>query len=660
MDVFDLYASLSLDKSQYDKGLNEAEKSGSSIGSRIGAGFAKVGKAVAVGIGAASTAVGTLAAMSVKGYSEYEQLAGGVETLFKSSSQSVIDNASKAYETAGMSANEYMKTVTSFSASLLQSLGGDTKAAAEKADMAIVDMSDNANKMGTDIESIQNAYQGFAKQNYTMLDNLKLGYGGTKEEMERLLTDAEKISGIKYDVSSYSDIVDAIHIVQNEMGITGTTAKEASTTIQGSLNSAKSAWQNLLTGLSDDKADIDKLVNNFFDSIVTVGNNIIPRISIVLNGITNLIQKLAPKIIQAIPPIISQILPSVVNGATSLLTAFIGILPDLSSALIDALPSFISAFQTVFEGIVDLLPSLIQTLVSALPPLIPQVVSGITNMAVYLMQHISEIIQPIIDNLPDILISIVDALMDNLPSLIDGAISLVLGIVDAIPQIIMGLLDALPTVIEKVISGLLDALPKLIEGLIDLNLKIVEHLPEIILGLIKAIPTIITSIVEAFGKGLSKFVEIGGKLISGLWEGIKNAGSWLWDQITGFFGGIVDGIKGFFGIHSPSKLFRDQIGKNLALGIGEGFHDEMDHVTKGMRSAIPTDFDADIRATANFSGYGGARLAGTAGDRSRANQTFNVTVNVERLDRDTDIDALAVRISEKLANEVQRRENVYA
>lgn len=517
--------------------------------------------------------------MSVKGYSDYEQLAGGVETLFKKSSQSVINNASKAYETAGMSANEYMETVTGFSASLLQSLGGDTQKAAAKADLAIRDMSDNANKMGTDIASIQNAYQGFAKQNYTMLDNLKLGYGGTKEEMGRLLADAEKISGIKFNVSSYSDIVGAIHVVQNEMGITGTTAKEASTTIQGSLKSAKSAWDNLLTGLSDDKADLDSLIGNFFDSVVTVGENIIPRIGIVLNGITNMIEKLAPKITAKLPSIFKQILPSVVKGATSLLTAFIGILPEFSKTIIKSLPDFIASFKTVFKGIVDSLPSLVKTLVSALPTLIPQVVSGIVDMAVYLMEHISEIIQPIIDKLPDILISIVSALMDNLPKLIDGTISLVLGIVDAIPQIIMGLLDALPTVIEKIISGLLNALPKLIEGIIELNLKIVEHLPEIILGLIKAIPKVIESIVKALLDAAPKLWDAFTKIFSNAWEKVKEIFAKIPEWFSDIFKNAVKGIKGAFnGVKTWSQ--------NLWNGIWNVIKTPINWIIDGINSLI--------------------------------------------------------------------------
>lgn len=580
--------------------------------------------------------------MSVKGYSDYEQLAGGVETLFKKSSKSVIDNASKAYQTAGMSANDYMETVTGFSAALIQSTGRGTQTnleelkanlnsqydevkkhwqkrirltkdssakeslrtqmeaelkslkkqnaetleqakianetsvtteeslakAAKLADQAIIDMSDNANKMGTDMASIQNAYQGFSKQNYTMLDNLKLGYGGTKTEMERLLSDAQKISGIKYDVSSYADIVDAIHVVQTEMHISGlsaeeaaekvrkgemtekeafeamgTTAKEASTTIQGSLKSAKSAWQNLLIGLSDDKADIDKLISNFFNSVVTVGENIIPRIGVVLNGITNMIEKLAPKITAKLPSIFKQILPSVVKGATSLLTAFIGILPELGKTITKSLPDFIASFKTVFKGIVDSLPSLVQTFVSALPTLIPQVVSGIVDMAVYLMKHISEILQPIIDNLPSILDSLVTTLMDNLPILIDGVISLVMGLVRATPQIIISLLQSLPTIIEKVISGLLSCLPQLIEGAIMLVIELVAHLPEIILSLIQAIPKVIESIGKALLESAPKLWNAFTKIFSNAWEKVKEIFAKIPEWFSDIFKNAVKGIK---------------------------------------------------------------------------------------------------------------------
>ena len=267
---------------------------------KIGTVAGAVGKTVVAGVGVASTAVVAMGKSAVSAYADYEQLVGGVETLFKDSAKTVIENASKAYTTAGLSANEYMTTVTSFSASLLQSLGGDTVKASEMADMAITDMSDNANKMGTSMEMIQNAYNGFAKGNMTMLDNLKLGYGGTKEEMQRLLADAEKLSGIKYDISSYADMVDAIHVIQTEMGITGTTAKEASSTISGSIASMKGAWQNLLTGMGDDTQNFDVLIDQFVASVGTVGENLLPRIEIVLGGVVKLVEGLAPKIIEKI------------------------------------------------------------------------------------------------------------------------------------------------------------------------------------------------------------------------------------------------------------------------------------------------------------------------------------------------------------------------
>lgn len=594
MELFKLFGTIALNNAEANRGIDEtsekargasgdvkgladeSEQTESKMGkafSKIGSAAVKVGKTIAVGLAAAGTAVVAVGKQAVEAYADYEQLTGGVETLFKDSADTVIANSQKAYKTAGMSANEYMETVTGFSASLLQSLGGDTVAAAEKADMAIIDMSDNANKMGTDIEAIQTAYAGFSKQNFTMLDNLKLGYGGTKEEMERLLEDATKLSGIEYDISSYADIVDAIHVVQTEMGITGTTAKEASTTISGSISSAKAAWQNLLVGLADDTQDLDVLINNFFDSIVTVGDNIIPRIGIVLNGITGLIQKLAPKIIQAIPGIMQQVLPSVVQGATALLTAFVGILPELAKMILDILPDLIAALEEVFKGIVDALPKLVEAIAQALPTLIPQLITAIIDMVVYLMEHFSEIIQPIIEALPDIIISIVDAIIDNLPALIEGLVSLVLGIVEALPDIIMGIIDALPTIIEKIITGLIECLPQLIEGAIQLIIALITHLPEIIMGLIEAIPKIIEAIVTALINAAPALFEGFAKIFGGAWEVIQNVfsavGEWFgeifsaaweaiksaWSAVSDFFSGIWDGIVGIF--ESVGEWFGD-------------------------------------------------------------------------------------------------------
>ena len=320
---------------------------------------------------------------AIQSYADYEQLVGGVETLFKDSSQKVQEYANNSYKTAGLSANEYMETVTSFSASLLQSLNGDTEKSADVANMAIIDMSDNANKMGTSMSMIQSAYQGFAKQNYTMLDNLKLGYGGTKTEMERLLADAEKISGVHYDISNLNDVYQAIHVIQGELGITGTTSEEASKTISGSLNAMKGAWSNLLTGIADENADFDTLVGNLVDSVMTFGDNILPRVKTVLEGIGKLIKELVPKLAQELPSLLQSILPSLISGVVDLIKA-------LSDALPSLIPVLMNGIVQAFTGIVDILPDILQALIQAtvlivqslaeqLPTIIPKLIDAITN-----------------------------------------------------------------------------------------------------------------------------------------------------------------------------------------------------------------------------------------------------------------------------------------
>ena len=649
MELFKLFGTIALKNEEANRGIDETSdkakgarkdvedfgdegtKTESKLGSafsKIGSAAAKVGKVIGVGMLAAGGAVVAVGKKALDSYADYEQLVGGVETLFEDLSYDVIENSKVAYKTAGLSANDYLETVMGFSASLNQSLlasEGNISRAADLSNQIIIDMSDNANKMGSDMESIQNAYNGFAKQNYTMLDNLKLGYGGTKEEMQRLLEDAEKLSGIKYDISSFADIAEAIHVVQTEMGITGTTAKEASTTIQGSIRSAKSAWQNLITGIADDEADLDELVNNFFNSIVTVGENIIPRISVILNGIAKAVEKIAPKIIEVLPDVISKVLPEIVKGAQTLLNAAVNVIPQIAKLIVQMLPNIISAFEQVFKALAGALNSIWGTLLEALPTLIPQLVTAITDVVVYILEHIGEILQPIIDNLPDIIISIVDALMDNLPTLIDGLISFILAIVEAIPQIIMGLIEALPTIIEKVITGLIECIPQLIAGLIELVIQLVIHLPEIIIGLIEAIPKIVVSVAQAlveagpkiweafseiFSKAWTKIQEIFapvaewfGNMFSkawegiqaiwnnvvsffqGIWQGICNAfsavgdwfkgvfeGAWngiksIWESVTGFFKGIWDGIVGIFS------------------GVGEWFSNIWNAAVSGVKNA---------------------------------------------------------------------------
>ena len=532
---------------EYDKSLEKvadtAEKTSSKTGSalkKIGSVAKSVGKVVAVGLAAAATAIGALTASSVSAYADYEQLVGGVDTLFKDSSAKVQEYAKNAYTTAGLSANEYMETVTSFSASLLQSLGNDTQKAAEMADLAITDMSDNANKMGTDMASIQNAYQGFAKQNYTMLDNLKLGYGGTKEEMQRLIDDANALNAAQgnlteYSIDSYADIVSAIHDVQTEMGITGTTAKEAATTIQGSISSMKGSWKNLLTAISSENLDIGEYVGAFVDSVSTVADNLLPRIEIALDGIVQLVSALAPKIASVIPGLVATLLPVVVNAATSLLEAVASALPGIVTAIVGCLPDIIAAIVSIVEAIVNALPAIVQSIVSVLPTLIPALIDGIVSIIVIICEKFSEIIQPIIDAWPDIIISIVEALVNNLPALIQGIISLVMGIVAAIPQIIQGIVDALPQVISMIITALLENLPAIIMGLIQVVAGIVIALPQIFAALIKGIVNI----------------------FKGIWSGIKNVFSNVGDWFSEKFTQARDSIQNAW--RTVANWFREKV-----------------------------------------------------------------------------------------------------
>ena len=393
-------------------------------------------KAMASAIKEAGAALVDLGKQSIQGFAEQEQLIGGVDTLFKKSSAQVQQYANEAYKTAGLSANQYMETVTSFSASLLQSLGGDTAAAAQKADQAITDMSDNANKLGTDMTSIQYAYQGFAKQNYTMLDNLKLGYGGTKQEMERLLADAEKISGVKYDISSYADIVDAIHVVQTEMGITGTTAKEAATTIEGSANAMKSAWSNLLTGMSNENLDLDRLVQNVVDSVGTYADNLLPRLQVMLprfaEGMTQLVNGLVPYV----GPAMELLLPSLVQGIGSLV-----------SGIVQALPAAVEAISAV-----------VPMLVEQIAILLPQIVDAGIGIIVALADGIGVNLPALVPAAVDAIITVADGLLDHIDTLILAAGKLTVGMAQGLVEALPRLVVRLPEIIAAIVKGLLEGM----------------------------------------------------------------------------------------------------------------------------------------------------------------------------------------------------------
>lgn len=500
--LLDLFVQISVDDKASNKIGNISKKATtafSKIGNAAGAGM----KLAAKGATVAAGAIATLSTMAVKTYSNYEQLVGGVKTLFGAGEQSfnqfakasglpvkeataqysqmmaaqkaVMENADEAYKNAGLSANDYMETVTGFAAALNSSLGGNTLKSAQYADMAVKDMADNSNKMGSSMESIQNAYQGFAKQNYTMLDNLKLGYGGTKTEMERLLAEASKISGKKFDLSSYADVVEAIHTIQNEMGITGTTAEEAEHTISGSANAMKAAWTNWLTGLGNSKADIGKLTTQLIDSAKTVLANVMPVVRQVLTTLGDVISNDAPAIIE-----------------------------EGLSYILDAAPQLL-----------EMGGQLISSLVDGIIANLPQILSAATQLITMLCNGIMESASQIPEAVTEIITQLVNFIVANAPQLLVAGVTLVL-------SLIQGLVKAIPDIIQ--------AIPQLIDG-----------------------------IVSAFDNASSQILGIGRQIVQDIIDGISSA----WDGLVSWFNGLWDSL---FGGRSVSVGVSYEDGSHSGIG----------------------------------------------------------------------------------------------
>lgn len=540
------------------KNMNESMKDATNSASKmssvmkgIGSSAKKVGKGLAVAGAAAATAVTALVSKSVGAFSDYEQLTGGVETLFGSGGRSVeeyaqsvgksvsdiqgkydslmsaqnavLENANKAYMTAGMSANEYMDTVTGFSASLISSLGGDTNKAADYANSALVDMSDNANKMGTDMESIKNAYQGFAKQNYTMLDNLKLGYGGTQEEMKRLLSDAEKLTGQRYDISSFADITQAIHAIQTQMDITGTTAKEASTTISGSWGSLKAAFQNVLVGLTTGGDMFDQSLDALINTAVTFGQNIIPAIKGALSGVGYLIEGLAPVIGETIPPLINDLAPTLANSAVSLI-----------SSLVNGLTQNATQFS-------ECLSNMIIVAVAGISTVVPQLLDAASKIVSNLMQGLTNSMPQIVNGAVTLIEGLVNGLVNNIPLLIMGAVQLVASLANGLIANLPRIIDAGVNLITGIVSASYSMMPQIIQNGMQLVVNLAVGLVRAIPQLIAALPRITGAIVKGF-KSVNWF-DLGLQLIKSIWEGIKSIGSEMWNGVKEKTSELWGGVK---------------------------------------------------------------------------------------------------------------------
>lgn len=556
MKAFELMGSITIDGKGAVNALDDVEKKGGKVAKFLGKTALAITGLAAVGAAALGKAV-------VSAYADYEQLVGGVDTLFKDSSKLVQSYAENAYKTAGMSANQYMETVTGFSASLIQSLGGDTEKAAKYADMAITDMSDNANKMGSDISSIQNAYQGFAKQNYTMLDNLKLGYGGTKEEMQRLLDDAEKLSGIEYDISSYADIVDAIHVVQDEMEITGTTAKEASSTITGSINTMKGAFTNLIAGMGNPSADVEKLANDLVDSFLSVVTNIKPVIDrlvtvlpVVADALLKAFVDLLPTLLTNITPVIDQLITVVPVVVDALLKAFIDLLPTLLTTAMGLVQQIMSTVLGVdLSGVFPLLSDLIMTLI----PMALDLLGKLLPIFAMLLESLL----PFAIELLDMLLPPVMQILDLLLPLITSILEPLLPLLEPILALIQPLIDILMILLEPLIQLLDFILPPLIEFI---ALFVGKHLTQ--LGnAFKEIASVVSGVIDGFKKDFggwkniftSLMTFINDKFITPFTKAFQKVGDFFADVFKGIgkafkapINTLIDGMNGF--IRGLNKL----------------------------------------------------------------------------------------------------------
>ena len=535
----------------------EADSAGSSFGGKMVGMIKKV---------IATAAIGKALSASISEGAALEQSLGGIETLFKDSADKVKANAAKAYQTAGMSANDYMELTTSFSASLLSSLAGDTSKAADVADMAMVDMSDNANKMGTNMEDIKNAYQGFAKQNYTMLDNLKLGYGGTKSEMERLLADAQKISGVEYNIDNLSDVYSAIHVIQGQLDITGTTAKEAATTISGSFNQMKAAAKNVMGEIALGM-DVGPALNELANTIITFAvGNLLPAIwnviSALPSAIVTFVTALGPQLFTAVSGLIPQIASGIATGIPTLYQSAMQLMDQFNVGIQEQLP-------TLLQKGVDFISNIVNGILQNLP----QVITMAGNVITYFANTIISMLPTILDAGARLLLRLVNGIINNLPQITQAAVTAIVRFVASIGQNLPQILQSGITIIGKLAAGLIRAIP----------------------NLVGQIPAIISAIVNAFTS--QNWGSIGINIISGIASGLRSAAHMLWDAVKGVLGGFKENVLAFFGIHSPSRwgMF---VGEMIDTGIANGLtgntsliSNAAEELQKSLKKPVGTSLD---------------------------------------------------------------------
>lgn len=581
----------------------------SGFGSTIKKGFALAAKAGIATISAASAGIGAIVKSSASAYADYEQNIGGVETLFKDNADTIVKYASEAYKTAGISANDYMQNVTSFSASLLQGLGGDTAQAAEIANEAMVDMSDNANKMGTDISSIQNAYQGFAKQNYTMLDNLKLGYGGTQAEMARLINDSGVLGdSIKVDEKtvnsvSFDKMIEAIHKVQTDLDITGTTSKEAATTVSGSLGSVKAAWANLMAGMGDKNADLRNLIKEMVNTVKTFAKNIMPVIKQALSGVTTLISELAPDIAAELPQLVSDLLPQLIEAGTQIFQALVKGISDnietITQAAITALTTVATALIQNTGPLVQALATIITTIAQALPTILPDLTEAIKQQMPLILQAILDSLPAIIECTTQIIVTIAETLANNINLIVDGAVKIIdtlamsLSDSDTAKKLTEAAFKIVFTLTKEIVKNLPDILASGILIAVEIVKGIAQGMVDFFAPVSDALSDMLIDLTDWFSRKWNDFKEWGSDMIQAFIDGIKEK----WQSLKDTVCDVASSVKDFLGFSEPDKgplsnfhTFAPDMMDLFAKGIA----DNEDTITMQFNRSLQPLMDTDV------------------------------------------------------------------
>jgi len=611
-------------KGELESAMSDAGASGSaSYGSAFNKGIKAMAGASAVLVGSSIAGTAAITKSAVDAYADYEQLSGGVETLFGDSFQTVMQNADKAFGTAGMNANDYMETAIQSGAAMISSLDGDTARASELMDMSITDMADNVNKMGTSMEAVQNAYRGFSRGNFTMLDNLALGFAGTKEGMQELIDKASEISGVEYDIGNYSDIVEAIHVVQTEMGITGTTAEEASGTISGSMASAKAAFDNLIAGLANPDADMGALIQNLVDTGLAALNNLMPTIVNALTGIAQALPQIVDAFVQLLPTVLPVIIPPLIEAAITLIQALVDALPMIMEVLIAVLPDLI---QTIVDTVITLLPLIIDLglqlilaladgLIAALPDLIPAIV---------------DVILTIVDKLtePDTILQLVNATLQLMGAIVIGIVKAIPTIITKVPEIIMNIITTLTGLSPDMVKAGLDALLSFLSGIID-NVK----------KAIDAGRDLFNSVKDGIMEKIEGAKNWGKDLIDNFVQGIKDKFQKVKDTLKSL-GDLIKGMIGFSEPEDPASPLHNfhTFAPDMMKLFSQGIEDNLGLITSAMNDVsgtVATDFSS-ARIAPNYSGIatpgdnaygmGGMALAGDG------NITIPVYIGQEKID----------------------------